>query len=108
MKWNLRLAAANRGIWKASELQRMLAEHGLVISAGKMSGLWSGDPASIKLSDLDVICAVLGCGVGELMIPEPDKVSRAVGQQDPPVAASSSAGPPVTPKRRDGRSLPPA
>ena len=50
MKWNLRLAAANRGIWKASELQRMLADHGLAISAGKMSGLWSGDPASIKLS----------------------------------------------------------
>jgi len=39
MKWNLRLAAANRGIWKASELQRMLAGHDLVISAGKMSGL---------------------------------------------------------------------
>ena len=49
MKWNLRLAAANRGIWKASELQRMLAEAGLKISAGKMSGLWSGRPASIKL-----------------------------------------------------------
>ena len=28
MRWNLRLAAANRGIWKASELQRMLAEGG--------------------------------------------------------------------------------
>ena len=97
MRWNLRLAAANRGIWKASELQRMLAERDLVISAGKMSGLWSGDPASIKLSDLDVICAVLDCGVGELLIPEPDKVSRAVEQQDQPVAASSSAGPPVTP-----------
>jgi hypothetical protein len=26
MKWNLRLAAANRSIWKASELQRRLAE----------------------------------------------------------------------------------
>jgi hypothetical protein len=38
VKWNLRLAAANRGIWKASELQRMLADAGLVISAGKMSG----------------------------------------------------------------------
>ncbi len=35
MKWNLRLAAANRGIWKASQLQRMLAEAGLVISAWK-------------------------------------------------------------------------
>ena len=38
MRWNLRLTAANSGIWKASELQRSLAEHGLVISAGKMSG----------------------------------------------------------------------
>ncbi len=108
MKWNLRLAAANRGIWKASELQRMLAERDLVISAGKMSGLWSGDPASIKLSDLDVICAVLGCGVEELLIPEPGKVSRGA-EQDQPAAASSAAGPPpVTPRRRDGRSLPPA
>jgi len=109
MKWNLRLAAANRGIWKASELQRMLAGYGLVISAGKMSGLWSGGPASIKLSDLDVICAVLGCGVEELLIPEPDKVSQSTEQQDHPAAASATAGPPpVTPRRRDGRSLPPA
>ena len=111
MRWNLRLAAANRGIWKASELQRMLAERGLVISAGKMSGLWSGDPASIKLSDLDVICAVLGCGVEELLIPEPDKVTRAVGNRQDQSAtassASSTAGPAVTPRRRDGRSLPP-
>jgi len=110
VKWNLRLAAANRGIWKASELQRMLAGHGLTISAGKMSGLWSGDPASIKLSDLDVICVVLGCAVGELMIPEPGKVPQpGKAQQDQPAAVSSSpAGSPVTPKRRDGRSLPPA
>ena len=74
MKWNLRLAAANRGIWKASELQRALADRGLVISAGKMSGLWSGQPGSIKLADLDVICAVLGCEPGELLIPEPATV----------------------------------
>ena len=79
MKWNLRLAAANRGIWKASELQRMLAEAGLTISAGKMSGLWSGRPASIKLDDLDVICAVVGCGVEELLIPEPVKIPRPAG-----------------------------
>ena len=76
MRWNLRLAAANRGIWKASELQRQLAERGLVISAGKMSALWSGQPVSVKLADLDVICAVLGCEIGELLIPEPDKVPR--------------------------------
>ena len=34
VRWNLRLAAAQRGICQASELQRMLAEAGLVISAG--------------------------------------------------------------------------
>ena len=69
MKWNLRLAAANRGIWKASELQRLLAERGMVISAGKMSGLWSGQPNTVRLDELDVICAVLGCGVEELLLP---------------------------------------
>jgi DNA-binding Xre family transcriptional regulator len=106
VKWNLRLAAAQRGIWKASELQRMLAERGLVMSAGKMSGLWSGQPASIKLDDLDVICAVLGCGVADVLIPEPDKVTRPAAEQAPQqVAAGATVV--VTPRRRDGRSLPP-
>lgn len=106
MKWNLRLAAANRGIWKASELQKMLAARGLSISAGKMSGLWSGSPASVKLDELDVICAVLGCGIGELLLPEPGKVARPAEEQPRP-GAQASAGPSVTPRRRDGRSLPP-
>jgi DNA-binding Xre family transcriptional regulator len=111
VKWNLRLAAANRGIWKASELQRMLAGHGLVISAGKMSGLWSGHPASVKLDELDVICAVVGCGIGDLLIPEPGKVAVQddTGPGLPPAASAGGSEPPaaVTPRRRDGRTLPP-
>lgn len=108
MKWNLRLTAANKGIWKASELQRSLAEHGLVISAGKMSGLWTGQPVSLKLEDLDVICVVLGCEIGDLLIPEPEKVHRP-GQEETVRAAvgSGTTAPKVIPKRRDGRSLPP-
>jgi DNA-binding Xre family transcriptional regulator len=110
MKWNLRLTAANRGVWKASELQRILADHGLVISAGKMSGLWSGNPASIKLSDLDIICVALNCQIGELLIPEPDTVTRPTRDDEQAQQATASAAGPhtVTPKRRDGRSLPPA
>lgn len=107
MRWNLRLAAAQRDIWKASELQRRLAERGLVISAGKMSNLWSGQPVSLKLADLDVICAVLGCEIGELLIPEPEKVPQP-GQPEGQRAAGSGASPAVVPRRRDGRSLPPA
>jgi len=111
MKWNLRLAAANRGIWKASDLQRMLAEHGLVISAGKMSGLWSGQPVTLRLSDLDVMCVVLGCQIGELLIPEPETVSRPATQTEQRQAAGGGSASPtlsVVPRRRDGRSLPPA
>ena len=91
MKWNLRLAAANRGIWKASELQRMLAERGMVISAGKMSGLWSGQPNTVKLDELDVICAVLGCDVGELLLPEPVAVPRARSQPERPALSRKLA-----------------
>jgi DNA-binding Xre family transcriptional regulator len=106
MKWNLRLAAAQREIWMASDLKRLLAERGLVISAGKMSGLWSGQPVSLKLDDLDVICAVLGCEIGELLIPELDKVG-SLGQNKPmpETAVASITG--AVPRRRDGRTLPP-
>jgi DNA-binding Xre family transcriptional regulator len=109
MKWNLRLAAANRGVWKASDMQRMLAERGLVISAGKMSGLWSGQPLTVKLDDLDVICAVLDCVIGDLLIPEPDTVAPSVDSGQGQAAAAGAPTRPMTvvPRRRDGRSLPP-
>lgn len=106
MKWNLRLAAANRGIWKASEFHRMLAERGLVISAGKMSGLWSGSPNVVKLDELDVICTVLGCGVDELLIPEPEAVAEPRHHSDDQTAAVGHTRP-VTPRTGAGRSLPP-
>jgi DNA-binding Xre family transcriptional regulator len=105
VKWNLRLAAAKRDIWKASDMRLLLAEHGLTISVGKMSNLWSGQPTSIRLDDLEVICAVLGCGADELLIPEPAKVHRPAESavDEPPAAASAG----VRPRRRSGRSLPP-
>ncbi|WP_406498492.1 helix-turn-helix transcriptional regulator [Streptomyces sp. NBC_00846] len=108
MKWNLRLAAANRGIWKASELQRMLAERGVVISAGKMSGLWSGQPNTVRLDELDVICAVLGCGVEELLLPEPERVPVPMPMPATDSQATAVGQPrAVAPRPRTGRSLPP-
>ena len=86
MRWNLRLKAAERGIWKSAEMRRRLAEAGLEFSAGKMSALWSGTPRSIRLDDLDVICAVLECTPADLMICEPDKVAA----RKPPAAATET------------------
>jgi DNA-binding Xre family transcriptional regulator len=106
MRWNLRLTAANKGIWTASEMSRRLAEHGMVISAGKMSGLWSGQPVSLKLDDLDVICVVLDASIADLLIPEPNKVARP-GQEPATDIGATATGSGVVPKRRDGRSMPP-
>lgn len=103
MRWNLRLKAAERGIWKSAEMRRRLADAGVEFSAGKMSALWSGTPTSVRLDDLDVICAVLDCDPAELLIPEPDKVAA----RRPPTtrtAASEIRSPMVKP--RFGKSKP--
>jgi DNA-binding Xre family transcriptional regulator len=112
VKWNLRLAAANRGIWKASELRRLLAERGIEMSTGKLSGLWSGHPNVLRPEELDAFCAVLDCNISELIVAEPEKTPapRPLGEQDDTAVGHSDAGGPVrsvTPRRRSGRSLPP-
>jgi putative transcriptional regulator len=103
VRWNLRLTAAERGVWKSTEMRRRLAEAGLEISAGKMSALWSGAPLSVRLEDLDVICAVLECAPGDLLIPEPDKVAA----RKPAKRETGTSGPPA-PRLGRHRSVPPA
>ena len=103
MRWNLRLAAAERGIWKSTEMRHRLAEAGLEISAGKMSRWWTTTPVSIRLDDLDVICAVLECTPMDLLICEPDKVRAAK-----PVIAAVGSTSGVVPRLGRHRSVPPA
>jgi DNA-binding Xre family transcriptional regulator len=106
MEWNLRMRAAERGIWKSTELRRLLSDAGLEISAGKMSGWWTGTPNTVKLDDLDVICAVLECEPSALMTPEPDKVAeRRPGATK--AADGTPSAPTVTPRFGNPRSTPP-
>ncbi|MDH6129259.1 helix-turn-helix transcriptional regulator [Kitasatospora sp. GP82] len=106
MKWNLRMVAAQRDIWKASELQRMLADAGLVISAGKMSYLWSGRPLTVRLDDLDVICSVLQCTPADLLVPEPID-HRQPDNVDEQAERKVVGGSSLVLRRRLGRSGPP-
>lgn len=105
MRWNLRLKAAERGIWKSAEMRRRLADAGLEFSAGKMSALWSGTPTSVRLDDLDVICAVLECDPAELLIPEPDKVAARRPKHEK--AASKGRSPAVKPRFGKAKPEPP-
>ena len=89
MKWNLRLVAAQRDIWKPPSCRHMLADAGLVISAGKMSHLWAGQPVTIRLEDLEIICSVLRCSPNDLLVAEQRGASGAA-PSDP--AQSAAAG----------------
>ena len=106
MRWNLRMVAAERGLWKSTELRRQHADAGLEISAGKMSGLWTGTPTTIRLEDLDIICFVLNCSPTELLIREPEKIAAARPQK----AQASSGGsvPSMVPRLGRNRTTPPA
>ncbi len=105
MQWNLRMRAAERGIWKSTELRRKLADAGLEISTGKMSGWWTGTPNMIKLDELDVICAVLDCETTALLTAEPDKVE--LRRPDAKTADGTPTSPSVTPRFNQPRSAPP-
>ena len=104
MRWNLRLTAAERGIWKSTDMRRQLADAGLVISAGKMSALWTGTPTSVRLDDLDVICAVLECAPSDLLVCEADKVAARRPRK---AAQAGKALGSVTPQLGRNRTKPP-
>ncbi len=117
MQWNLRMKAAERGIWKSVELRRLLAEAGLDISAGKMSMLWTTTPTTIRLDDLDVICSVLECTPAELLIAEPAKAAarrqaaaEAIGEMPGSASGSEEAqrSAKTTPRLGRNRTVPPA
>ncbi|MER6345330.1 helix-turn-helix domain-containing protein [Streptomyces sp. NPDC001595] len=76
-----------------------------MISAGKMSHLWSGRPLTVHLADLDIICEVLDCTTSDLLIPE--KVS---GRQETATLEAEKqvvGGSPIMHQSRPGRSGPP-
>ncbi len=112
MKWNLRMKAAERGIWKSTEMRRMLAEAGMEISAGKMSMLWTTTPTTIRLEDLDVICTVLECTPADLLVVDHDaaaarrtNAAKASNGDDQP---SPTPGAKVAPRLGRNRTRPPA
>lgn len=105
MKWNLRMVAAQRGIWRSSDLRRALSSAGLEISMGKMSNLWSGNPISVRLDDLNVICTVLECSPNDVLIlSDPAELEQPTTQETQVASGPRTVRPS---RRRLGRSAPP-
>jgi DNA-binding Xre family transcriptional regulator len=110
MKWNLRWAAAKRDIWRPADLLKAFEEVEFTPSLSKVAALWSGKPISVRLDDLDKICAALGCTVADLLEAEP--LARVSGgeQEQRTAGAGGQSGGSARPSPRPGRprrSLPP-
>lgn len=106
MKWNLRWAAARRDIWRPSDLLTAFEDVGFTPSLSKVAALWSGKPISVRLDDLDKICAALGCTVADLLEAEP--LAPGTEHQQAQVAGDEQRAVRPMPRRGSGRrSLPP-
>jgi DNA-binding Xre family transcriptional regulator len=108
VKWNLRMVAAQRDIWRPTQLMKAFAKVGFEPSLSKVAALWSNQPVTVRLDDLDKICAALDCSVGDLLQAE----QVAATQTEKEVRAASerpAAGAPVVKPRGAGqrRPLPP-
>ncbi|MDQ0938665.1 helix-turn-helix transcriptional regulator [Streptomyces sp. V1I1] len=105
MKWNLRWVAARRDIWRPSQLKMAFEEVRFTPSLSKVAALWSNKPVTVRLDDLDMICAALQCTVEDLMVAEPVAVEvtgqdgwrRAVGE------SGAGSGEQPVPKQSGGR-----
>jgi DNA-binding Xre family transcriptional regulator len=110
VKWKLRWAAAQRDIWRPSDLLVAFQQVGFSPSLSKVAAMWSGKPVSVRLDDLDRICAALGCQISDLLEAEPHAVQLpAPVEQAPKAVGAEHAGAarPVPRTGRSPRSLPP-
>jgi DNA-binding Xre family transcriptional regulator len=109
MKWNLRMVAAQRDIWRPTQLLKAFEEVGFTPSLSKVAALWSNTPVTVRLDDLDMICAALDCTVADLMVAQPE-IHRANREQDERQVVGNrgeSAERPVARRGGTKRALPP-
>ena len=110
MKWNLRWAAARHDIWRPSDLLKAFEDVGFTPSLSKVAALWGSKPISVRLDDLDKMCAALGCTVADLLEAEPVADASSTEQAQAAAGAGGQPGGPARPAPRHGgsrRSLPP-
>jgi DNA-binding Xre family transcriptional regulator len=100
------MVAAQRDIWRPTQLLKAFEDVGFEPSLSKVASLWSKSPVTIRLDDLDKICAALDCTVDELMQAEPVLSRATPNQEQNAVGHNPTASRPV-PRTSGGRSLPP-
>ena len=68
-EWNLRPIMAQRGMYATTDLDPLLRERGIVLSATQVYRLVTGKPERLNLAILVALCDALGCEVNDLIHP---------------------------------------
>jgi putative transcriptional regulator len=98
IRWRLRMAAAQREVWTAAQLRRLLADRaGLPLSSASASALFAKQPAQVKLETLVALCTALECTPNDLF--EVDTT--------PVTVVGEPARTRTEPEAARGRSMPP-
>lgn len=67
-EWRLRLVMAQAGMFKATDLTPKLAAHGIALSESQVWRLVTGKPERLNLRVLAVLCEILECQPGDLIV----------------------------------------
>lgn len=99
IKWRLRMAAAQREVWTAAQLRRLLSERaGLELSSASVSALFAKQPSQLKLDTLLGLCTALDCTPNDLFDLDTTPVVDAKPAQtkpDPQPAVRGRSMPPL-------------
>ena len=103
-EWRLRLVMAQAGMFKATDLTPKLAAHGIALSESQVWRLVTGKPERLNLQVLAVLCEILECQPGDLIVLSDTPASRKRASK---TAGGPALGKDLAPKqvklRRPGR-----
>ena len=92
IQWRLRQVMAERGLFSTTDLQPLLAERGVVLSATQVYRLVTHTPERLNMQVLAAACDALGCS--------PDDLIGITVTEAPAGVAVAGGGGPLRPSRR--------
>ena len=74
IQWRLKTFIAERGIYRAKDLQRKITrETGVIVSLQNICNLLKGNPQAVKLQTIEIICTALDCKMTDFCNVSPKK-----------------------------------
>lgn len=83
-RWKLKEKMAEKGIWKCTDLTKLLNAHGIKITSSMVTVIVDRMPDRINTKVLDAICDILECNPSDILVHVPsgktaDQLLKVVG-----------------------------